>query len=239
MDVTASSSKNGESARDRISRQSLHGEILTRLRTMIVEGDLDPGMRINEVQICEQFGVSRTPLREALRSLASEGLVELVPSRGAVVREFTAKEVRDTIVLIRTLEQFATVNACDLASDADIGEIRALHDAMEKAYEAGDRRHYYGLNQDIHTRLVALADNAALSQVHATLQARMKRFRYAGHAGPENWARAMAEHEEMIEALEARDPDRLSSVIGQHLTAAWERVADLFAETEDGAKETH
>ncbi|NDR58730.1 GntR family transcriptional regulator [Aliiruegeria sabulilitoris] len=239
MNADSSRAENNAVQPVKIDRRSLHGEILTRLRTMIVEGDLAPGARINEVEICTQFGVSRTPLREALRSLASEGLVELVLSRGAVVREFSAKEVSDAIAVIRNLEEFACVSACTQATDAAIGEIRALHDAMEAAYEKGDRRHYYNLNQEIHTRLVDLADNSTLSQVHETLQASMKRFRYAGHEGSENWARAVAEHRGMIEALEARDPDRLKAVIGQHLGAAWERVADMFAATQEGAKEKH
>lgn len=230
MDSIESTDNDTLAMSDRIDRPSLHGEILARLRTMIVEGDLVPGARINEAQIGEQFGVSRTPLREAIKSLASEGLVELLPRRGAVVKSFSAKEVRDTMEVIRTLETAAAATACAVASDADIAAVCALHDRMEAAYRAGDRRRYYAFNQDIHTRVVALADNPTLSQVHGTLQARMKRFRFAGHAGPENWARAMEEHVEMIAALEARDAARLSAIIGQHLSAAWVRIEDLFDE---------
>ena len=98
---------------NRIERQSLHEAILTRLRDMIIEGDLQPGMRINEGQIGAQLGVSRTPLREAIKFLASEGLVELVPSRGAVVKKFTAREVHDMLDVIRMLEQLASRRACE------------------------------------------------------------------------------------------------------------------------------
>lgn len=236
MDAGSPKAEKSAIAPDRIDRRSLHGEILTRLRTMIVEGNLAPGARINEVEIGTQFGVSRTPLREALKSLESEGLVELRPSRGAVVKEFTAKEVKDTITVIRTLEEYACTCACALATDEAIAQVRALHDQMEAAYAEGERRLYYSLNQQIHTRLVALANNPTLSEVHGTLQARMKGFRFAGHEGPENWSRAMAEHRQMIEALEARDAGRLAAVAGQHLSAAWERVANLFNEksTQEG-----
>lgn len=213
-------------ATNRIERQSLHEAILTRLRDMIIEGDLAPGTRINEGQIGEQLGVSRTPLREAIKFLASEGLVELVPTRGAVVKKFSGKEVRDMLEVIRTLEQSAAVRACEVASDEEIAAVRALHDEMQAAYDRGDRLRYYKLNQQIHTRLVALAGNGALSDVHATLQTRLKRIRYVGHEGPEKWAKAIAEHVEMIEALEARDVHRLSDVVGRHLTKAWERVKD-------------
>nr|WP_237168275.1 GntR family transcriptional regulator [Paracoccus shandongensis] len=204
----------------------MHDAIVTRLRDMIIEGHLPPGTRINEGQIGAQLGVSRTPLREAIKYLASEGLVELVPSRGAVVKAFGAKEVLDMIEVIRTLEQFAATRACQIATSNDIGAIRDLHDEMVACYRSGDRLRYYKLNQAIHSGIVALAGNAALSDVHGMLQTRLKRIRFIGHEGPEKWANAVAEHEEMIAALEARDEGRLSAILGRHLTLAWERVKD-------------
>lgn len=210
----------------RIERQSLHDAIVTRLRDMIIEGHLAPGTRINEGQIGATLGVSRTPLREAIKYLASEGLVDLVPSRGAVVKTFGAKEVLDMIEVVRTLEQFAGSRACQIATAGDIGAIRDLHDQMIACYRAGDRLQYYKLNQAIHSGIVALAGNAALSDVHSMLQTRLKRIRFIGHEGPEKWASAVAEHEDMIAALEARDAARLSDILGRHLTLAWERVKD-------------
>ncbi|MFV0360965.1 GntR family transcriptional regulator [Tropicimonas sp.] len=219
----------GQSGASRkIERQSLHDAILTQLRDMIIEGDLAPGTRINEGLIGEQLGVSRTPLREAIKYLASEGLVELVPSRGAVVKKFTAREVHDMLELIRVLEQFAAAQACAVASPDGIAGIRTLHDRMMVCYEAGDRMGYYKLNQQIHTSLVALAGNAALSDMHAVLQNRLKRIRFVGHEGPEKWAAAIGEHIGMIEALEARDADGLSAIIGVHLDQAWERVRNTL-----------
>lgn len=91
-------------AETRIERHSLHDQILTRLRDIIIEGHLPPGSRINEGQIGAMLGVSRTPLREAIKFLASEGLVELVPARGAIVKKFSAKEVLDILEVLRTLE---------------------------------------------------------------------------------------------------------------------------------------
>jgi len=211
---------------NRIERHSLHDAILTRLRDMIIEGELAPGTRINEGQVGAFLGVSRTPLREAIKFLASEGLIELIPSRGAVVKKFTAKEVRDMIDVIRTLEQHAGRTACATASDAGIAHVRALHDQMIGCYQRGDRLAYYKLNQAIHSAIVALADNAALADVHQLLQTRLKRIRFIGHEGPQKWAGAVAEHEEMIAALEARDPDRLAAIIGEHMDQAWNRVQD-------------
>ncbi|CAN7669396.1 GntR family transcriptional regulator [Phyllobacterium sp. LjRoot231] len=210
-----------------ISRQSLHGEIVTRLRDMIIEGDLQPGERIYENQLGEELGVSRTPLREALKFLASEGLVELVPSRGAVVKRFSAKDVEDMLIVIRSMEMLAGRFACAQASDEGIAQIRVLHDAMVRHYEAGERLEYYKLNQQIHTGIVALANNAPLAEVHGLLQSRVKRIRFIGHEGAERWAGAVAEHERIIAALEARDAETLAHELDIHLANGWERVKSV------------
>ncbi len=212
----------------RIARTSLHDTIVGRLRDMIIEGALEPGTRLHEGQLGEQLGVSRTPLREAIKYLASEGLVELVPSRGAVVRRFDRKDIQDMMLVIRTLEDLAGRLACAAASEAGIAAVRGTHDEMIARYRAGDRLAYYKLNQRIHSMIVELADNQALAQVHSGLQMRLKRVRFIGHEGPERWAAAVAEHEEMIAALEARDADRLTEVLTRHLTKAWERVQEML-----------
>lgn len=207
-----------------IRRTALHDTLVSHLRDMIIEGDLSPGTRLHEGQLGEQLGVSRTPLREAIKYLASEGLVELVPSRGAVVKRFSAKDVHDMLTVLQTLEELAGRLACDAASDAGIAEVRALHDEMVRRYKIGDRLQYYKLNQQIHSAIVQLAENAALADMHGVLQTRLKRIRFIGHEGPEKWAAAVAEHDEMIVALEARDKVKLSEVLGRHLMNAWERV---------------
>lgn len=224
MNEITSLEKRPEGGPGPIRRTALHDTLVTHLRDMIIEGDLAPGTRLHEGQLGEQLGVSRTPLREAIKYLASEGLVELVPSRGAVVKRFSAKDVRDMLTVLQTLEELAGKLACEAASDAGIAEVRALHDEMVARYKAGDRLQYYKLNQQIHSAIAQLAANAALADMHAILQTRLKRIRFIGHEGPEKWAAAVAEHEEMIVALEARDKARLSEVLGRHLMNAWERV---------------
>lgn len=207
-----------------IARVSLHDAIVNRLRDMIIEGDLPPGSRIHETQMGQRLGVSRTPLREAIKFLASEGLVELVPTRGAVVRQFDAKDIKDMLLVLKTLESLAGRLACARATDEQIAHVRSLHDQMLAYYRERKRMEYYKLNQSIHSAIVALSDNEPLAYTHGMLQGRVKRVRFVGHQGEENWAKAIVEHEEMIEALEARDAERLSNIIEQHLSAAWERV---------------
>lgn len=209
-----------------IIRPALHDTLVSRLRDMIIGGALEPGARLHEGQLGVLLGVSRTPLREAIKSLASEGLVDLVPTRGAVVKKFTAKDVKDMLVVLKAMEELAGALACENATDRQIAQVSALHDEMLRRYAARDRMQYYKLNQDIHTSIVALSGNEPLAGMHTVLQTRLKRIRFVGHEGPEKWAAAVAEHEEMILALKARDKGRLSEVLGRHLMNAWERVRD-------------
>lgn len=219
----------GESEeRGPIARLSLHDAIVARVRDMIIEGELAPGTRIHEGNLGTRLGVSRTPLREALKFLASEGLVELSPGRGAVVRQFSHKDVHDSLVVLGSLESLAGRLACENATDDEIQEVRQLHDHMMGMYAKRDRLPYFKINQNIHSAILRLSKNEALAYVHGILQARLRRIRYIGNEGPEKWAGAVAEHEEMIAALETRDADRLSRVLSSHMMKTWERVKDAI-----------
>lgn len=212
----------------RIERPTLHNVVVTRLRDMIIEGLLKPGVRIHEGQLGEQLGVSRTPLREGLKVLAMEGLVELVPGRGAMVRTLKAKDVQDMLSVQSVLEQLAGSLTCQNASDAEIRDVRRLHDEMLAFYRVGDRLQYFKKNQQIHAALIALSGNESLAMVHDILQSRMRRIRFLGDQNDETWSGAVADHEEMIAALEKRDGKRLSAALVDHLSRTWERVRDAI-----------
>ncbi|MBI1774889.1 MAG: GntR family transcriptional regulator [Proteobacteria bacterium] len=207
-----------------IRRQTLHGEIVSAVRDMIIEERLPPGIRIHEVQLCAALGVSRTPLREALKVLASEGLIDLVPGRGAVVRKASPEEVLDVLNVLGALEERAATLAVAAASEAEIAAVRQLHERMMERYREHDRLEYFKLNQAIHNAIVELSRNATLAAVHHTLQARIKRVRFLGNRMASQWQDAVGEHDEMIRALEARDGDGLAEVLGRHMAETWERV---------------
>jgi DNA-binding GntR family transcriptional regulator len=211
-----------------IVRQNLHDVIVSRVRDMIIEGTLEAGSRIHEGNLGRELGVSRTPLREALKFLASEGLIELVPARGAVVRRFSAKDVQDSLIVLGNLEALAGRLACLHATDAEIGEVRVLHDDMMRLYAVRDRLPYFKLNQEIHASILRSCRNQALSYVHGILQARLKRIRYIGNELQDKWAGAVADHEEIIAALETRDADRLALALEAHMAATWDRVRDVL-----------
>ena len=207
-----------------LSRRTLHDELVDRLRTLIVEGELRPSTRIHEGDLGKALGVSRTPLREALKVLASEGLIELVPGRGAIVKKLTPKDVAEMLDVLSALETLAARLACRHASDAEIARLRSVHDEMIACYDAGNRLEYYWRNQAIHTGIAEASGNALLAAMHATIQARLKRIRFIGNDEPSKWAAAVGEHEEMIAALEARDEARLAAVVSRHLEQTWTRV---------------
>jgi DNA-binding GntR family transcriptional regulator len=211
-----------------IARPTLHDAIVARVRDMVIEGELAPGTRLHEGNLGKVLGVSRTPLREALKFLVSEGLLELSPGRGAVVRQFTAKDVHDSLIVLGNLEGLAGQLACANATDGEIREVRQLHDRMMDMYEKRDRLPYFKLNQAIHSAILRLTKNEALVSVHGVLQARLKRIRYIGNEGPENGAGAVADHEEIINALEARDAERLSTILTSHMEKTWERVRNAI-----------
>lgn len=228
MTNEAGMSSEAQDTYPRITRRTLHEEVLERLRDMIIEGRLGPGQRINEGAVGAQLGVSRTPLREAIKTLASEGLVEIQPAKGAIVRKFSAGDLLQILEVLKTLEQLGGRMTCAQASDETIAAIKALHDEMMELYRTRNRLDYFKLNQAIHSAIVAASGNDVLVEMHGTLQARIKRLRFIGNEGPEKWAGAMAEHEEMIAALLKRDGDALAAIIGKHMDSTLVRVRDVL-----------
>jgi DNA-binding GntR family transcriptional regulator len=199
--------------------KSLHDEILTRLRDFIVEGNLADGARIPERELCLRFGISRTPLREALKVLAAEGIVELLPNRGARVRHLTEAEFTDLFDLMGGLEALAGRLACERISEAQIAEIEALHHEMYGFYLRRDLPGYFQRNQAIHQRIVDAAANPALAAAYANLGGQLRRLRYAANLDTkrDRWAQAVREHEAILDALRRRAGTELSDILFVHL----------------------
>lgn len=208
----------------RVEKATLHDQVATRIRDMIVEGVLVPGSRIDESALIDRLGVSRTPFREALRTLAAEGLVEIRPTRGSIVRKLSREDVHAMLEVLAQLERLAAELACARASDAEIEAILDMHRRMLGHYARRDRMPYFKLNQDIHKAIVAAAGNPVLREMHGKLHAHLKRIRFIGNETPDYWASAVSEHEEMADALVRRDAAALSEVAGRHIMNTWQRV---------------
>ena len=201
-----------------ISRRPLHEEATDRLRDLIVQGRLAPGARLNERLLTAQLGVSRTPLREAFKVLATEGLVELLPNRGAIVSPIDAERLRETLAVMGVLEGLAGELACRNATDAQLNEIRALHYEMLAYHARGDLAGYFKFNQAIHLKLVKYSGNATLYNAYRQLNGTIRRARYMANLSKERWDAAVREHEEILAALGARDVKRIKVLLTDHLT---------------------
>ncbi len=215
-----------------ISRRPLHAEAVDRLRDLITQGKLAPGTRLNERLLCERLGVSRTPLREAIKLLAAEGLVELLPNRGAVVSRIDPKALAETLEVMGALEGLAGELACRRATSARIAEIRALHEKMLARHARGDLASYFRYNQAIHLEIVAASGNARLAATYRQLNANVQRARYMANLSGERWNQAVAEHEEILVALEARNAERLRRLLQDHLA---HKLASVLAALEKAA----
>jgi DNA-binding GntR family transcriptional regulator len=200
-----------------ISRRPLHEETVDRIRDLIVQGRLAPGERLNERVLCAQLGISRTPLREAIKLLATEGLVDLLPNRGAIVSHIDAARLAETLHVMGALEGLAGELACRHASAEGIARIRALHQKMLIRYERGDLQGYFQYNQAIHLGLVEASGNAILANAYRQLNANVRRARYMANLSSERWKEAVREHEAILAALEARDVSRLKRLLQDHL----------------------
>ena len=207
-----------------IARRHLHLELVDQLREMIVQGALGAGTKIPERELCEQFGVSRTPLREALKVLAVDGLISLEPNRGAWVRHVTPDELEDIFPVIGALEALAGELACTRISDTQIDKVQALHLDMIGYYEDRNLAEYFRVNQQIHDTILAAADNDILSAQHSSLAVRIRRARYLANMTEARWAKAVDEHEKILAALANRQGARLASLLKRHIANKFDTV---------------
>ena len=213
-----------------IARRPLHEEAADRLRDLIVQGRLVPGARLNERLLTAQLGVSRTPLREAFKVLATEGLVELLPNRGAIVSEIDPVRLAEILAVMGALEALAGEFACVNASDGQINEIRSLHHEMLANHARGDLAGYFKFNQAIHLKIVKYSGNTVLYNAYRQLNANVRRARYMANLSQERWDAAVREHAEILEALAARDVVRIKALLADHLAHKLSSVlADLRA----------
>lgn len=200
-----------------IKRQSLHRELVERIRPLFISGQLVPGEKVPERELCSKFDVSRTPMREALKVLAADGLVRLEPNRGAWVTKITTSEVQEVFPILGALEALSGELACQFITDAEIQAVREMHENMLQSYRNRDLPSYFKTNQNIHHAILLAARNDTLINYCETLSTRMQRARYLANMTDARWAAAVSEHEQIIQTLEARDGQRLSKILLEHM----------------------
>jgi DNA-binding GntR family transcriptional regulator len=224
----AADSSGAAPAERTIQRRSLHKEVIEQLRDMIVEGELAPGEKIDEGLLCRQLGISRTPLREAIKVLASEDLIELRPNRGTRVSEITAEGVAELFEAVGGIERIAGELAAQRMTEANLERLTDLQQRMEALHDAGMRHEYFRLNQEVHNTIVALAGNSVLSTTHGNLMVRVRRARYTAILSQERWDESVREHAAILAALAARDSARAGELIFHHVAKTGAVVREAF-----------
>jgi DNA-binding GntR family transcriptional regulator len=183
---------------------------------MILDGVLPPGDWIAEMKLCNDLAISRTPLREALKVLASENLVTLLPNRGAIVTDIRVDEIVELFEIMGALEGLVGRLAVARATDDDIETLGAMHKAMVGRHDKGDRPAYFDLNQAIHQRIADLSGNQSLANAYAGFAGKIKRARYLANLSDARWAESVREHEGFMAALASRDAPLFASLLQDH-----------------------
>ena len=206
-----------------LAPRALYEEVAELLRQRIYRRELEPGSWIDELKIAEEYGISRTPLREALKVLAAEGLVTMKVRRGAYVTEVSEQDLHNVYHLLGLLESDAAGVVATRATEAEQQELQALHDELEAA--AADRDRFFALNERFHMRLLEIADNRWRDQMVADLRKVMKLNRHNSLLKSGRIEESLAEHRAIMAALRRRDAAGAAKAMQAHFRNGLEAAA--------------
>lgn len=210
-----------------MKRRLLHEEVAEHLRRMITEETLPEGSRVDEIELCNLLDISRTPLREALKVLQSEGLIIIEPHRGSRVATVTTAELIELIEVLGGLERQAAEMTAARISEEDLTLLEQLQFEMEVHYNAGRPQEYFDLNQRIHQRVIDLCGNRELQQVHGRLSGKTRRGRYLTTLSHAHWDESVLEHRALLEALRARDSRLAGRILHEHVRKTGDAISNL------------
>ena len=211
---------NAPTAHLHLKPRALYEDVAELLRQRIFSRELQPGAWIDELAISREYGISRTPLREALKVLAAEGLVTMKMRRGAYVTEVDEKDLRDVYHLLSLLESDAAGVVAAKATDAELKELQGLHQALEKSIS--NRTRFFEINESFHLRLLAIADNRWRDQMVADLRKVMKLNRHNSLLKAGRIEESLAEHRAIMQALSARDAHAAAVRMREHFSQGLE-----------------
>lgn len=195
----------------------LRDVVFYTLRQAILKGELDPGERLMEMQLAEQLGVSRTPIREAIRKLELEGLVVMIPRRGAIVAKITEKDLRDVLEVRSSLERLSTELACDRIKEETIEELRQAQEAFKEALDGDDITLQAQRDVEFHDVIYKATGNLRLIQMLNNLREQMYRYRLECLKYDLAHQTLIEEHEAIIEAISKRDKETATNIIVRHV----------------------
>jgi DNA-binding GntR family transcriptional regulator len=203
-----------------LTPRALYVEVAELLRERIFSRELEPGSWIDELKLAEEYGISRTPLREALKVLATEGLVTMKVRRGAYVTEVSERDLTDVYHLLALLESDAASVVATQASESQLHELQDLHRELEKAL--GNRERFFQINEAFHTRLLEIANNRWRDQMVADLRKVMKLNRHNSLLKSGRMEESLAEHRDIMAALSARDAEATALRMREHFRSGLE-----------------
>jgi DNA-binding GntR family transcriptional regulator len=193
--------------------QTLREKILEMIRDAILKGTLKPGERVSEPELAERFGISRTPIREAFRQLESEGYLEVIPRKGAVVASLSERDIEEFYAIKIILEGFAAKMAAENLTEKDIERLEAINDRLQKIADEGDVKSFFRVHNEFHDVFIKAAGNDKLYEMINQLVMKFKRLRLASLSQPGRMEISVEEHRNMIEAFKNHDGDRADNLV--------------------------
>lgn len=212
---------------NRIAPTALYQEVAERLRQRIFAHELTPGTWIDEQKLAEQYGISRTPLREALKVLASEGLVELKPRRGCYVTEISAQDLDDIFPLMAMLEGRCAADAVRRAKAADLKDLKAIHERLEAAARDGRIDAFFEANQEFHKKIQEIAGNRWMLSVIQDLRKVLKLSRLHSLSLEGRLQQSLDEHRLIMAAFDSGDAAKVEQLMHDHLLSGREALAKM------------
>lgn len=211
---------------ERILSQALYMQVADRLRDQIYQHELMPGDPIDEMAMCERFGISRTPLREALKVLSSEGLIELIPRKGSFVRSMDIEELNELFPVMAVLEGLCAREAVENSQPRDLEQLIMMHDKLEGYAAEGNIDGYYEQNFVFHQAIQDLSGNKTLQRIIGDLRKVLRLARHMQLTIPGRLQKSLEEHRQIMIAFKKRDPDMADQTMQQHLKQQWAILID-------------
>ena len=210
----------------KIKPKAIHEEVTSQIREMIRDGIFVKGQKIDEKYICESMGVSRTPVREALRTLNAEGLVELIPNKGTYVSDPPMEVIQDLFEVISVLEGTSARLATQKMNDRDFAKIESLHQDLERYYTVRDHKAYLQRNHVLHELIEDINGNKVLKQVIDGLRQKILLYRYRQLYEKYRFDQSIQEHRDLLEAFRKRDAALAEITMKRHLMAQCKALVD-------------
>ena len=219
----------------RIAPLALYQEVAERLRQRIFSHELPPGTWVDEQALAADYGISRTPLREALKVLASEGLVTLKPRRGCYVTEISERDLDEIFTVMALLEGQCAADTARKASETDLIHLRSVHDELERAAGSNDIDGFFEANQAFHQEVQHIADNRWLTQAITDLRKVIKLSRHHSLFSDGRLKQSLAEHRAILDALAHRDVARSEQLMREHISSGRQALAKVATRRDNAA----